>query len=123
MAVVTAACVGKSSCTITPTSELFGGDPCSGTVKQLAVALEGDCFHSMYSAGTTVPVGAGAAIAIPTFGSAVKAFITEGGTNVWANGAFVPGTPGVLSGAPATDGVSVVLQLGSGSFSFDVFSN
>ena len=39
VAVVGAACLGKTSCTIVPSSSTFGGDPCEGTYKRLAVAL------------------------------------------------------------------------------------
>ena len=38
-AVVEAACLGKTACTIPASNDEFGGDPCFDTVKQLAVAL------------------------------------------------------------------------------------
>lgn len=41
VAVVAAACVGKSSCSIPAISSNFGGDPCSGVVKFLAASLTG----------------------------------------------------------------------------------
>lgn len=40
MDVVTRACVGKSSCSIDVRNDVFGGDPCVNTVKELAVELK-----------------------------------------------------------------------------------
>jgi hypothetical protein len=39
--VVAALCLGKSSCTLNATNGAFGGDPCYGTAKTLAVELSG----------------------------------------------------------------------------------
>ena len=36
VAVVTAACVGRQSCTVSAKNSNFGSDPCSGTIKSLA---------------------------------------------------------------------------------------
>lgn len=54
VAVVTAACVGKSSCSIPATTGEFGGqDPCTGVPKRLAVSLAGaGCSSAPPPAGT-----------------------------------------------------------------------
>jgi len=38
--VVEKACIGKSSCSIVPSTATFGGDPCDGTVKRLAASVQ-----------------------------------------------------------------------------------
>lgn len=40
VSVVTAACVGKTACTVHATNNAFGGDPCYNTVKELAVEVK-----------------------------------------------------------------------------------
>ena len=40
LSVVKAACVGKTSCTVAATNDVFGGDPCFDTPKSLAVKLQ-----------------------------------------------------------------------------------
>ncbi len=123
-AVVAAACVGKSSCTIPVTVAAFGGvDPCFDTVKSLAVSLNGPgCTVFKYTASATVPVGARAQVHVPVRGSgggsAASASVTEGGATVWAAGAFVPGVPGVSAGAASADGSEVVFSVGSGVYDF-----
>ena len=120
--VVIAACVGKSSCTLTASNDAFGGDPCLNTVKHLAVALDGDCGFS-YTITTTVPVGATAAVTVPTLGtSPATATISEGTSKVWSSGAFVPGVPGVRAAAVGDDGASVIFEVGSGTYDFVVSS-
>jgi len=120
-AVVTAACVGKSQCTIPVTNGAFGGDPCVDVVKTLAVVLAGDCYAPLMTLDTTVPVGGTASVSVPTPGAtAGSVTITEGGVVVWAGGAFVPGVPGVKSASAAPAGVppAIVFEVGSGSYSF-----
>ena len=39
VSVVSAACLGKSSCSVDATTKVFGSDPCYGVSKQLAVQL------------------------------------------------------------------------------------
>jgi hypothetical protein len=122
-AVVAAACVGKSACSIPVTNDAFGGDPCFDVVKTLAVSLAGPgCEVFKYTASATVPVGARAQVHVPVrgsgSGSAASATVTEGGATVWAAGAFVPGVPGVAAGAASADGAQVVFSVGSGSYAF-----
>ena len=123
--VVTKLCVGKSSCSIGATNGNFGGDPCEGTAKSLAVRLTGQCGQPLgprkFALQTTVPVGGTAQVILPAWGPAASATVTEGGAKVWAAGAFVPGTPGVSAGAASADGLNVVLTVGSGSYSFSVY--
>jgi len=54
--------------------------------------------------------------------------VREGDRLVWDNGAFVPGTPGVNSGAEGAEGVSflapvkeaVTFEVGSGHYVFEL---
>ena len=119
-AVVSARCLGKAACTIDASSTTFGGDPCFDVVKSLAVVLAGTCKATIYSLAVTVPVGGTADVVVPTLGAADSVVIAEGASTVWAGGAFVPGTPGVISGAPAANGLAVTFAVGSGSYAFAV---
>ena len=75
-----------------------------------------------YELSATVPVGSTAAITVWALGDASTATVTEGGVPVWRDGAFVPGlAPGVLSAAASSDGLSVVFEVGSGTFAFKSF--
>lgn len=63
----------------------------------------------------TLPSGSGGTVSVPkTFGAATAC--SEGGAAVWAGGAFLPGVPGVLSGAD--DGEFVTFTVTSGAFVF-----
>jgi len=119
---VAAACVGKASCSIPASTNYFGGDPCPGTYKSLAVVLVGDCAAPFYSLSTTVPVGATATVAIPTLGHLASGVsVLEGLGVVFTNGSYVPGVPGITGAAAVTDrtGASVIeVYVGSGSYSF-----
>ena len=121
VAVVTAACVGKASCTIPATNAAFGGDPCVNTVKALAVVLAGNCKVPTLTQNVIIPANAGATIAVPTGGPpTASTTIVEGATTVWANGAFVPGTPGVTAGVATPTGV--VFTVGSGSYALHTYA-
>ena len=71
-----------------------------------------------YVLNATLPPNAVARVVVPTLRPAAGAVVAEGGATVWAGGQFVPGVPGVLSGAEGADGESVELDVGSGAFSF-----
>ncbi len=118
-ALVAAACVGKSTCTLGVSDAAFGGDPCYDTAKVLAVALTGECRVFGYSARATVPTGARAEVHVPLGPTPAAAVVTEGGVRVWAAGAFVPGVPGVTGGQLSADGSEVILAVGSGSYAFE----
>jgi hypothetical protein len=120
VAVVTAACVGKSSCSVLAEDTVFG-DPCPNVPKSLAIALTGPCDSVSYTLSATVPAGATATAYVP-LADAAAGVVLESGAQVWAGGAFVPGTPGVLSGAVGTGSHSgtVAFGLGSGEFAFSV---
>lgn len=87
-------------------------------VKSLAVALTGDCAAVIYSLQTTIPVGATASVVFPVGADLSTATITESGVTVWAAGAFVPGVAGVYSAVASGNGEAVVLQVGSGTYTF-----
>lgn len=125
---VAEACVGKSSCSI-PVDVDYFGDPCYGTAKHLAVFLKGaSCtnYVSVYTLQTTIPANAVATVGVPLtlspFSPSLQ--ITEGilpYSVIWENGAFIKGAAeGVTSGAAASDGKSVLFQVGSGRYNFNV---
>jgi len=75
----------------------------------------------------TVPVGATALAAIPLLparaagspaASVTAVAISEGGKAVWSQGKFVPGVPGVSAGKAGADGMSIEMELVSGSYAF-----
>ena len=71
-----------------------------------------------YALNVTLPPNSAAHVVVPTLLPAASAIIAEGGTTVWAEGRFVPGVPGVSSGAAGKDGESVEFTVGSGTYSF-----
>jgi len=119
---VTAACVGKASCTLPATNDFFGGDPCLDTPKALAVSLAGNCGSILLQLSVTIPVGATATVAVPTFGTPIDQIsVMEGTSTVYTNGAYVPGVPGITGAAAVTErsgGVVVEVYAGSGSYVF-----
>ena len=132
MAVITKACVGKSSCVLKASSQNFGGDPCFGTPKflKVQVSCKGGTpapvpttpTKKMLSYAVTIPVGSTATVRLPGFGATTASgvAVTEGGTQVFANGAFVAGVDGVSAGKWADAFGAVELTVGSGSYAFDV---
>jgi hypothetical protein len=126
--VVAAACLGKSSCSVTASNDAFGGDPCYNTVKSLAVQLAGKgCESLSFSLAASVPPGATATVVLPvpantTVGAGTA--VLESGATVFANGAFVAGgAPGVWGAAATPDGSGVELRIGSGSYSFGLYED
>ena len=122
---VRAACVGRPSCTLWANASEFGGDPCLGVRKSLAVALLGPCSNAappapVFSLSVELPPNAVGTAAVPTPGDPAASTITEGGVPVWRAGAYVPGVPGIAGAA--AESAAVVFSLGSGAFSFEVFN-
>ena len=132
---VAAACVGKSSCAVTASSQAFG-DPCLMHVKSLAVIATGCKGTTSFAPGAgpspnpagaaaafkydvTIPVGATADVHVPLMGME-DAHVTESDAAVWADGKFVAGAKGVRSVVPQPAAGTVVAQVGSGSYSFAV---
>lgn len=110
--VVKALCMGKPSCSFRPTNDLFGGDPCGGTMKWLSVTAKcaGD---SLVTAQVVVPTSAVATVRLPYYNTQGLT-VREGSQTVLANGVYVPGVAGV-TGATISHGV-VSLALASGQF-------
>jgi hypothetical protein len=103
-----------------PTTDDFFGDPCLGTKKSLAVAINcasGGSGGRAYTLAVEVPLGATAHVAVRA--PAKGATVAEGGTTVWAKDAFVPGVPGVTAGR-ALGGLepAIGFVVGSGSYEF-----
>ena len=121
VAVVTAACVGKSQCSVPATNAAFGGDPCADVLKHLAVLMEGDCAVVKYAVSTQVPLGSVADVVVSTMGAgAASAVIYEGNATVWASGAYVPGVDGVTGAEAAGNGNDVVVHTLSGRYAFKI---
>ena len=120
VALVAAACVGKSSCSVLADDAAFG-DPCPNVVKRLAVALTGPCDSVTYTLSATVPAGATGTAYVPVSDPST-AVVMESGSRVWAAGSFVPGTAGVLGAAVGTgvNAGTIGFSLGSGEFAFSV---
>lgn len=116
--VIAAACVGKSSCNISVTNGMFGGDPCPDTLKHLSVLMQGDCAVVKFSVTAQVPLGSGSDVVVSTLGAGAAATtVYEGNNPVWAAGAFVPGTPGVTSADASPNGNDVIVRTQSGRYS------
>ena len=77
---------------------------------------------NLFTYQVTVPLGATAAVHVPLMGLGSTAKVTEAGATVWAGGRLVLAANGVLeANADAADG-SVVIRVGSGTYSFAVLA-
>jgi hypothetical protein len=122
-AIVSAACLNKSTCTIDVADSLFG-DPCYETVKQFDALLECSSPTGI-SVTATVPTNGRATVRIP-FPATTPVngiLISEGTSPVFKGGNFVPGVSGVYSAIVSTDDVpagqmTVDFEVGSGTFAF-----
>eukprot|EP01119_Soliformovum_irregulare_P021723 TRINITY_DN7294_c0_g2_i1.p1 TRINITY_DN7294_c0_g2~~TRINITY_DN7294_c0_g2_i1.p1 ORF type:complete len:1083 (+),score=341.06 TRINITY_DN7294_c0_g2_i1:2597-5845(+) len=113
--VVESACLGKESCTVTASDEIFS-DPCFGTYKTLTVQYVCSA-ESEYSLSVQIPVGTVANIKVSKLAmSDVK--ITESQGVVWQNNKFVPGISGISHATEHVD--DVIFSVGSGSYRFAV---
>eukprot|EP00935_MAST-01C_sp_MAST-1C-sp1_P000370 g370.t1 len=137
--IVTSVCVGQESCTIdcyevygragdgcivsTPsTTKTFPlPDPCHHVNKR--VALEVACNGSEtgrtanLSIRSSAPANSIATTAVPLLGADPGAVtVSEGGTVLWRNGAYVPGVDGVTGAA--TSGDVILVSHGSGTYDF-----
>jgi hypothetical protein len=83
----------------------------------LAWAWAGAPMASTYAANVSLPPGAAAALALPVPGLA-NATVSEGGVPVFADGAFVPGRPGVVGAAYSAADGTVTLELLPGDYAF-----
>jgi len=72
-----------------------------------------------YSLDVIIPVGTTGFVHVPIFPNSTKFVIKEGSSVVW-KASYQPGDPGVVSGTMASDGRSVIFQVGSGSYFFTV---
>ena len=123
-AIVSAACLGKSSCTISVSTNLFG-DPCFDTVKQLDAQLTCSTASGV-AVAATVPTNARATVRMPFPASTSLGNVTisEGSAVVFTKGAFVPGAAAGVLGASIGQYdlpvgiVTVDIEVASGAFSF-----
>lgn len=89
------------------------------TVKKLDVTWSCAATPDL-TLSASVPVAATATVVLP-YAKATPAgsvTVTEGGTTVWANGAYVPGVPGVTGASLLADVPAVAVAVGSGDFAF-----
>jgi hypothetical protein len=114
LAVIESACLGKASCTLAISDELFGsvceGDNAQKMVVQ-ATCTEASAFHLR----ATIPVNSQAEIHVPKLGLS-NVVITENTKVVWQNNMYVPGDAGIISGRDAN--TEVVFMTGSGTYEF-----
>ena len=121
VAVVTAACVGKSSCSVPVNNAAFSGDPCVNTLKHFAATMQGPCAEVKFSLTAQVPTNSVADVVVATLGAgAANAVVYEGNATVWAAGAFVPGTPGITGAEASPDGNDVIVHTQSGRYAFKI---
>eukprot|EP00040_Diaphanoeca_grandis_P031968 m.192534 g.192534 ORF g.192534 m.192534 type:complete len:1045 (-) comp32471_c0_seq1:82-3216(-) len=131
VALVEKCCVGKESCVFECGGQTCDcvssgvstpvADPCYQTVKHLAIQVT--CAAAPKPGGhvlnlnVQVPVGSDSQLVVPLLGSSPSSvMISENGTAVFKNGAYVAGVSGV-TGAMATKD-SIVIEHGSGSYRF-----
>eukprot|EP00056_Hartaetosiga_gracilis_P004295 m.73715 g.73715 ORF g.73715 m.73715 type:complete len:186 (-) comp11778_c1_seq8:2072-2629(-) len=69
MNVVSNACVGKASCTVEASNDVFGGDPCYNVLKHLSVIASGCDSSLLFSQSASIPVGSTTTVVSPTFGA------------------------------------------------------
>jgi len=120
-AIVQAACIGKSTCSIDVSDTLFG-DPCFNTVKHFSAYLTCDSNPGV-NVMVTVPTNGHATVRLPLSTSPATATISEGSTVIFQNGNYVPGVAGITSAVVGTQdlpvGMSTIdVEVGSGSYSF-----
>jgi hypothetical protein len=118
VAVVASACLGQAACAVPVSDAAFGGDPCPGTKKWLAVQVRCTVAPQQWSllqVNASLPVGASALVALPLQRPDPDPTlnVTEGGVLVWTKGAFVQGAvPGVLGGELLSQPLSFIPAVG-----------
>jgi len=119
--VIAALCVGKPSCTFFSATTLFG-DPCFRTVKHLDVQVTCSAATTGLTLTATVPTNTVATVMLPfPIGTpAGNVTVTEGGTNVWAGGAYVPGVPGITGASIVASVPAVAVEVQSGIYAFSL---
>lgn len=114
--IVKAACVGKSSCTLKATDDVFG-DPCYGKPKQLGASIK--CSgggKAAFEMTVTVPVnssGHSRMAVLPTASTS----ITEGTTTFYSNGKMMANVEGIYD-VTKDDSGYLWVHHGSGRYSF-----
>ena len=122
-AVVSALCVGKSTCAI-PVGDTEFGDPCFNTVKVFSGQVL--CSGASLAVAVTVPANGRATVRLPfnaAGGGAANVTVTETGTGaalpVFVAGAYTPGVPGVYGAALSAATSTIDVEVGSGAFAFE----
>ena len=86
VAVVTAACIGKHACSVDVSNDAFGGDPCPGTSKELAVVARCSSGGGSQPGGDVKPVDRAR---LPTYVSSARVVDYDGYCGArasWTNG-------------------------------------
>jgi len=108
-------CVGKASCTIPASANVFG-EQCNNTFQHLLVHATCSPNPSpAYSLSTSIPVNSYANISIDQHHMSYVE-VKENGVTVWQNGTFVKGVDGITSAVQV--GNKIVFSTGSGNYSF-----
>jgi len=112
------ACLNQTECEIEVHPAVFGmaGPECITAFRKLTVSAICSAAAT-FQLQTTIPVNTKAEIHVSLL-SYKDATITEGGKNIWANDAYVPGTEGFYSGTKGTN--EVIFVAGSGQYNFVV---
>jgi alpha-L-rhamnosidase len=127
MSAIQSTCLGKNSCTVWANSSVFGGDPCVGVRKSLAVALLGKkCTNAaqiapLYSLDIELPPNSIANVKVPIPNSPSTSIIMEGNVTIWNKNGYSPGVAGIYNATAKSD--VVVFSIGSGIYSFTVFND
>jgi len=116
VSVLTTACVGKASCSVTADNTVFGGDPCFSDSKWLNVQVQCSAATSI-SATVSVPTNKQATVAIPLL-TLTQAVLKESAGPVWTNGQYQSGVPGISGASIDSKTNTLRVEVNSGNYSF-----
>jgi alpha-L-rhamnosidase len=91
----------------------------SGTLETVRGAVSSAWNHSpgVVTLDVTIPANSQARVVIPKEAEATEVVVREGQEVVWEKGHYVPGVPGVTGASQEKNG-SIVVEVGSGQYSF-----
>jgi len=116
------ACIGQQSCCFNKKKvmSLYRANEDNSFSDYDSLFVQMGCSTpASFSLNVTIPVGSTSVVRVPVMPNSSKFVITEGKTVIWKNG-FVPGDPGVQGASRNGDNKSIDVQVGSGSYVFNV---
>jgi hypothetical protein len=113
--IISSACVGKQSCTVTANTAAFG-DPCYGSTKWLQAQVLCSATSSV-TATFSVPTNKIATVAFPLL-TLSQVTLKETGGAVWSNGQYQSGVAGVSGASIDSKTNTLRVNIGSGNYSF-----